>query len=87
MVQVSHRFFSEEARIRGETLGEAGDYGVGMLFLPQDPLRRSRSKKLLEIILKKEGMDLLFWRDVPGHPELLGDLARQAVCLTLPNVL
>lgn len=78
MVQISHRFFSEVARMLSEELGDAGDYGIGMLFLPQDPLRRSRSKKLLEIILKKEGMRLLFWREVPCHPEILGSLARNS---------
>jgi len=79
MLQISHRFFSAAAQEQGAELGGPGDYAVGMLFLPQDPLARSRSRKLLEIILKKEGMELLFWREVPTHPEILGTLAKQSM--------
>lgn len=32
---------------------------------------RMRSRKLLEMILAREGLGLLFWRDVPVCPEIL----------------
>ncbi|MEA4965074.1 MAG: glutamate synthase large subunit [Oscillospiraceae bacterium] len=79
MVQVSHRFFSAIAAKRGIDLGEPLDYGVGMVFFSQDPLCRSRSRKLLEILLKKEKMELVFWRDVPVRPEILGKAARDSM--------
>lgn len=47
-----------------------------MIFFPQDPLKRMRSRKLLEMILAREGLGLLFWRDVPGLP---GDSERKSV--------
>lgn len=79
MLQVSHNFFSSAAAQRGIDLGEPLDYGVGMFFFSQDPLCRSRSRKLLEILLKKEQMELLFWRDVPVCPEILGKAARDSM--------
>ena len=44
-----------------------------MIFFPQDPLKRMRSRKLLEMILSREGLELLFWRDVPVCPEILSE--------------
>ena len=44
-----------------------------MIFFPQDPLKRMRSRKLLEMILAREGLGLLFWRDVPVCPEILSE--------------
>lgn len=79
LLQVPHELFSAEAELRGVSLGGERDYGVGMFFLPQDRIRRSRCIKLFEILLAKEGMELLFWRDVPTKPELLGQRARDCM--------
>ncbi|MFI3250271.1 MAG: glutamate synthase central domain-containing protein, partial [Eubacteriales bacterium] len=73
LVQISHNFFSKLTL--GFSLGEQGDYGVGMIFLPQNPIKRNQSKKLLEIIAKKEGVEFLGWRKVPVCPEILGQRA------------
>ena len=50
-----------------------------MIFFPQDPLKRMRSRKLLEMILAREGLGLLFWRDVPDCPEILSEKARSSM--------
>ena len=50
-----------------------------MIFFPQDPLKRMRSRKLLEMILAREGLGLLFWRDVPVCPEILSEKARSSM--------
>ena len=71
MTQIPHAFFEKTAWQAGKTLPEAGDYGVAMIFFPQDPLKRMRSRKLLEMILSREGLGLLFWRDVPACQEIL----------------
>ena len=76
LLQICHDFFIRAAEEAGAQLGEAGDYGVAMMFLPTDPLMCSRSRKLLEMILGKEGMQTLFWREVPTRPEVLGEKAR-----------
>ena len=79
MLQVSHPFFSAIAKERGQELGKEREYGVGMFFFPQDMVLRAQAQKLLEVIVKKEGLDLAFWRKVPVHPEILGQKARDCM--------
>ncbi len=76
MLQISHSFFSEACKAQSIALGGEREYGVGMFFFPQNTLRRSRCKKLFEIITEKEGLEFLGWRDVPTCPEVLGERAR-----------
>ena len=76
LVQLSHRFFARAAAGTGIDLPGPGDYGVGMFFFPQDPLRRGRARKMFEIIAAKEGLSFLGWREVPVRPDLLGQRAR-----------
>ena len=75
LTQISHRFFSRVCAEYGIEIGEEREYGVGMFFFPQDELRRSQAKKMFEIILEKEGLEFLGWRDVPTCPEVLGSRA------------
>ena len=75
MLQVSHKFFKKAVAPLGIGLGGEREYGVGMFFFPQDKLARNQAMKMLEIIVQKEGMTFLGWRDLPTHPELIGDKA------------
>ena len=75
LLQVSHKFFSKVCQPLGIHLGGERDYGVGMFFLPQDELKRNQAKKIFEVIVKKEGLNFLGWREVPIHPEILGKTA------------
>lgn len=75
LVQISHKFFSKIAKAHGVDLGEERDYGIGMFFFPQDELKRNQAKKMFEIIAAKEGLEFLFWREVPIHPDILGHKA------------
>ena len=79
MTQLPHALFQKAAQQAGQTLPDAGDYGAAMIFFPQDPLKRMRSRKLLEMILSREGLELLFWRDVPVCPEILSEKARSSM--------
>ncbi|MGM9614344.1 MAG: glutamate synthase large subunit [Oscillospiraceae bacterium] len=79
LVQVCHDFFQKAAAQVGISLPGAGDYGVGMFFFPQDALSRSQAKKMFEIILQKEDMRLLGWREVPSCPDILGETARSCM--------
>ena len=79
MLQVPHKLMVKAAAAEGITLGEARDYGVGMFFFPNDTLKRAQAKKMMEIIVAKEGMEFLGWRDVPTHPEVLGEKARSCM--------
>ncbi len=75
LLQISHKFFRRVTRSLGMEIGQEREYGVGMFFFPQDELSRNQAMKMFEIIVKKEGLDFLGWRDVPIHPELIGDKA------------
>ncbi len=75
LLQISHKFFKRAAKSLGIDLGDERDYGVGMIFFPQDELRRNQAKKMFEIIVEKEGMEFLGWRTVPIHENILGHKA------------
>ncbi len=75
LLQISHKFFRKVTKPLGITLGEEREYGVGMFFLPQDELKRNQSKKMFEIIVEKEGLEFLGWREVPTVPGVLGHKA------------
>ena len=75
LLQISHRFFTKQARRHGFALGEARDYGVGMFFFPRETLRRNQAKKMFELIVEKEGMELIGWRQVPVCAQVLGQKA------------
>ena len=75
LLQISHRFFSKACKASGIFLSGERDYGIGMFFFPTDELKRSRAMKMFEIIVEKEGMKFLGWRDVPTAPTVLGHKA------------
>ena len=75
MVQISHKFFSIECAKLSIELGGERKYGIGMFFLPQDELKRNQAKKMFEIIVEKEGMNFLGWREVTTNPKVLGSKA------------
>src|SRR5687768_17972221 len=50
---------------RSVKLPPAGQYGVGMVFLPRDPASRIACEYEIERAIKDEGQVLLGWRDVP----------------------
>lgn len=79
LLQISHSFFSKAVKGLGIELPPEREYGVGMFFFPQDELKRNQAKKMFEIIVEKEGMELLGWREVPTCPEILGQKALECM--------
>lgn len=75
LVQICHSFFVKVTQPLGLELGAEREYGVGMFFFPQDELKRNQSRKMFEIVVKKEGLEFLGWREVPTVPEVLGQKA------------
>lgn len=73
--QIPYDFFKAEADKLGFDAGKEGDFGIGMFFFPQSELKRNQAKKMFEIILKKQGMEFLGWRNVPSDPSVLGQKA------------
>ena len=79
LTQISHRFFKKAAKQMGLNLGEPRSYGVGMFFFTDDTLKETSAKRMFEVICKNNKMQLLAWRDVPIHPEILGKVARDCM--------
>lgn len=76
IVQIPHKFFSRATNFK---LPEEGKYGVGMLFLPQEAAVAERARNLIHSAAENEGAKVLGWRQVPTHPDCLGDMARAAM--------
>ena len=74
MTQIPHAFFRAQP-LSFELPGER-DYGVAMLFLSPDRLKRAQARKLMEIVVQKEGLRFLGWREVPVNAGVLGERAR-----------
>ena len=75
LLQISHKFFEKAVKPLGIKIGNEREYGIGMFFFPQDELARNRAKKMFEIIVEKEGLEFLGWREVPTFPNVLGKKA------------
>ena len=67
--------FPQESIARESAGCQAGDYGIGMFFLPQDKLKRTFAIRMFEVIAQKEGLEILGWRDVPVREQILGKAA------------
>ena len=78
LLQVPDKFLRRETAALGFTLPTAGEYGVGMLFLPRRADERARIEALVEKIVKEEGQRLLGWRDVPTDHTPIGATARRS---------
>ncbi|BBF45437.1 glutamate synthase [NADPH] large chain [Lachnospiraceae bacterium KM106-2] len=79
LLQISHKFFTNAVKPLGINLGGEREYGVGMFFFPQAELRRNQAKKMFEIIVEKEGLEFLGWREVPTYPDILGQKALECM--------
>ena len=75
LLQISHKFFSKTVSAMGCDLGNEREYGVGMFFFPQKELPRKQAMKMFEVIVEKEGLEFLCWRQVPTTPGILGKKA------------
>src|SRR5688572_19501145 len=76
LMQMPHEFLKTAAKSAGIALPGAGEYGVGMVFLPQDATERRECEKILELIVSEEGQRLLGWRDIPTNNGSLGETAK-----------
>ena len=73
LIQMPDAFLRREAEKNDITLPAPGDYGVGMLFLPQDHQARADCERIIKECISSEGQQLLGWRDVPTCNEGLGE--------------
>ena len=82
LVQMPDAFFRKVTSEIGITLPPEGEYGVGMVFLPQDPAPLAACVAHIEKVVTDEGLTILGWREVPVDPTAIGRDAR-AVCPTI----
>lgn len=60
-------------------LPKAGFYAAGLVFLPIDSAEQTAAINGFEELAILEKLKVLAWREVPTRPEVLGDLARNAM--------
>ena len=78
LIQIPHKFFTRECAKLGFTLPPAGEYGVGMVFLPVEPHARLRTEGIVERIVVEEGLSVRGWRDTPINGAAIGRVARNS---------
>src|SRR5580698_5736951 len=75
LIQVPHEFLVAQTAKLGFKLPAAGQYGLGMIFLPKDKTERENVKHELEKVIADEGQTVIGWRDVPTNNSSLGKTA------------
>ncbi|MDD3354212.1 glutamate synthase-related protein [Zoogloea sp.] len=70
LIQIPDTLYREEMARQGVTLPQAGDYGVGMVFLPKEHASRLACEEEIERAVRSEGQVVLGWRDVPTDPAM-----------------
>ncbi len=73
LIQVPDAFLRKSCAAHGVTLPAAGEYGVGMIFLPRDAFARAACEKVIAEKIAAEGQKLLGWRNVPVDNSSLGE--------------
>lgn len=72
LIQIPDRFFR---KVCSFSLPEAGSYGVGMLFLPQEEKQSERCFRILRAQARKLQFTLLGFREVPTEAAAIGRTA------------
>ncbi|MBI5437303.1 MAG: glutamate synthase subunit alpha, partial [Nitrosomonadales bacterium] len=73
LIQVPDAFLRNSCVAQGVALPAAGEYGVGMLFLPRAAAARAACERVITDKIAVEGQVLLGWRDVPVNNRILGE--------------
>src|SRR5215469_15209835 len=75
LIQVPHEFLAAQTAKLGLKLPAPGQYGLGMIFLPQDKTERENVKNEFAKVISDEGQTVIGWRDVPTDNSTLGRTA------------
>ncbi|PWA13145.1 glutamate synthase large subunit [Pueribacillus theae] len=71
MTELPHELFKQEWKHRGKQLPQPGQYGVGMLFLPNEPHVRQLCEDIIVSAINEEKLQLFGWRTVPTNDSVL----------------
>jgi glutamate synthase (ferredoxin) len=74
LIDIPHEFFRETCPFE---LPEPGGYAAGNVFLPQRENQRDFCINLFGENLRKQGLNLLGWRDVPVNRQVPGRIASE----------
>ncbi|HMB64403.1 MAG TPA: glutamate synthase central domain-containing protein, partial [Eudoraea sp.] len=74
LIDIPHEFFTTVCTFE---LPEPGDYAVGNIFLPQKENQRKFCISVFEENIKKQGLQLLGWRNVPVNKSIPGRIAME----------
>jgi glutamate synthase (ferredoxin) len=78
LLQIPHEFYRAVVTNKVE-LPPPGDYGTGIVFLPNNVVLRGKFERELENIIRDEGQVFLGWRYVPTEAAGLGKAARKSM--------
>lgn len=78
LTQIPHKFFKKILKDTDIQIGGEREYAVGMFFFPQNELKRSQARKMFEVIVEKEGLKFLGWRQLPVVSSVLGARALES---------
>ena len=74
LLQVPRDFYL----IQGYSLPPAGQFGTGLIFLPQDKSEADKCEEILVSLIAHEKIEVIGFRDVPTDNSTLGEIARSA---------
>tara|TARA_B110000116_G_scaffold204409_1_gene179499 strand:- start:36 stop:4559 length:4524 start_codon:yes stop_codon:yes gene_type:complete len=77
LIQIPHALYEQESESEGYILPAAGDYGVGMTFLPPKRDLAENIKTVINESIEQAGMSLVVWRKVPVNSKTIGSDARK----------
>ena len=75
LMQLPDAFLRKVADMK---LPEPKAYAAGLVFLPRAAAQRAQVTDWFAAIVRREGQELLGWRDVPVNNAVIGDIARAA---------
>jgi glutamate synthase (NADPH/NADH) large chain len=74
MIQIPRDFYL----IQGYSIPPEGQFGTGLVFLPQDSAEAKKCEEILVQFVNDEGIELIGFREVPRDNSTIGDIARTA---------
>ena len=78
LTQIPYPIFRKAVSAMGHELKNDEDLAVGVFFLPRNNEHgQTEVKSAAEAIVARRGITLIGWRQVPLHPDELGEVARE----------
>ncbi len=78
LIQLPHSFFIDRAVQCEVNMPNSDEYGVGMFFLPKDPVKKEFCKTIIKKYVHMYEMVTFMTRDVPVDNSMIGSMALEA---------